>query len=141
MSTITGTYFDNYLYGGAGDDYIEGLDGDDCLLGGAGDDTLVGSDPWVWDSGAGEFDTLSGGAGADTFILGDSYEAYYQGFGFATITDFNWAEGDQIQVFGSIDDYTLTTFADGMDILYQGDLIGFVENTTDVIPSYDFIFV
>ncbi|NER29168.1 MAG: hypothetical protein F6J89_16420 [Symploca sp. SIO1C4] len=141
MSTITGTYFDNYLYGGAGDDYIQGLGGYDYLFGNAGNDTLVGSDPWVWDSGAGEYDTLSGGAGADTFILGDSYEAYYQGFGFATITDFNWAEGDKIQVFGSINDYTLSPYGNGVDILYQGDLIGFVENTYNVIPSEDFIFV
>ncbi|MCA1992580.1 MAG: hypothetical protein LDL41_11190 [Coleofasciculus sp. S288] len=168
MSTITGTSFDDCLYGEAGNDYIDawtgndyvdgwtgddtllGYDGNDYLVGSeghdwlygeAGDDTLIGSNPYVWGSGSGEYDTLSGGAGADTFVLGDFYEAYYQGSGFATITDFNWAEGDKIQVFGSASDYSLTPYDYGIDIYYQGDLIGYVQNTTDVIPSLDFIFV
>ncbi|HEY9771298.1 MAG TPA: hypothetical protein V6C71_22845, partial [Coleofasciculaceae cyanobacterium] len=83
----------------------------------------------------------SGGAGADTFVLGDAMGAFYQGSGYATITDLNWTEGDKIQAYGSTSDYTLTSFGNGIDINYQGDLIGHVENTSDVVISEDFTFV
>ena len=128
--------------GTPGPDFIVGTVGNDTLFGLGGNDTLSG-----FGFGPSEFDTLSGGAGADTFVLGNANGAFYQdgstqGFGsFATITDFNFAEGDKFQVFGSASDYTLTPFDNGIDINYKGDLIGFVENTTDVILSEDFIFV
>ena len=134
--TLLGFDGDDLLDGGTGDDELFGEAGNDTLLGFDGDDLLDG-----FGFGPSEFDTLSGGSGADTFVLGNSFEAYYQGVGFATITDFNFAEGDKFQVFGSASDYTLTPFGNGIDINFQGDLIGFVENTTDVILSEDFIFV
>lgn len=157
MATIIGSIFGDNLSGGFFQDYIDGLGGNDSLNGWSGNDTLVGSfgsdvlrggwgndvlvgsNPSVWNSGSGEYDILFGGAGADTFVLGDAFEAYYQGSGFVTIKDFNWAEGDKIQVFGSLSDYSLNRFGNGLDIFYQGDLICYVENTTNMIPSLDFI--
>ncbi len=67
----------------------------------------------------------------------------YSAGGYATITDFDWAEGDKFQVYGSASDYSLQedTFNGGIDILYQGDLIAYVSNTTDVVIAEDFIFV
>ena len=84
---------------------------------------------------------MSGGDGADTFVLGDASDVFYQEAGFATIIDFEFSEGDKIQVFGNIDDYSLSEFYDGTDIYYQDDLIGYVENTTDIILEEDFLFV
>lgn len=144
----------DHLYGDSGNDELYGEDGHDYLIGGYdhdtlyggyGNDTLVGSNPDFYGSGSGEYDVLNGGYGADIFVLGDSYEAYYQGSGFATIEDFYYSEGDKIQVYGSAHDYTLTTYGSGIDINYHGDLIAHVENTTDVVINDedfgDFIFV
>ena len=140
----------DYHDGGDGDDLIAGWNGNDTLIGGAGNDSLygdgdndilTGSNPSVFNSGTGEYDYLTGGPGADIFVLGDYYEAYYQDWGFATITDFDWSEGDQFQVFGSASDYTLTPFDNSLDIYYQGDLIGYVENTNNVLLAEDFLFI
>ncbi|MEL6581943.1 MAG: calcium-binding protein, partial [Cyanobacteria bacterium J06621_12] len=78
--------------GGDGDDLFDasntsvdimafGAAGNDSLTGGRGDDTINGGDG---------NDTLVGGAGADTFVLG--------GNGIDTIADFNFSEGDVIQI-------------------------------------------
>jgi Ca2+-binding RTX toxin-like protein len=148
--TLDGWNGSDLLKGQAGSDTLLGYNGDDILVGGsgndtlegeAGDDLLIGIENNIVSGGTGEYDTLTGGSGADTFVLGDAIGPFYQGNGFATITDFDWAEGDKFQVFGSTSNYTLTPFGDGMDINYKGDLIGYVENTTNIIPSLDFIFV
>jgi Ca2+-binding RTX toxin-like protein len=143
--TIDGWMGNDYIYGEAGNDKLLGYDGNDFLFGGTGSDTLKGE--WgndLLNGGANgydslQYDNLTGGAGADTFVLGDVFGVYYQGFGYATITDFNWAEGDKIQVFGSINDYSVNTNGSGgVNILYQGDFLAQVNNTTNVIPSLDF---
>ena len=85
---------------------------------------------------------MTGGLGADTFVLGDSFGSYYQGLGYATITDFNYAEGDKIDVFGSYTNYGVTDLANGdAQIKYNGDLIAVVENGAGaaLIPSLDFV--
>ena len=140
---LAGWNGNDYLDGENGNDELIGENGNDELIGGNGNDTLTGSMPSESDSGFEELDTLTGGNSADTFVLGNSVEAFYNndGFGgYAQITDFDWAEGDKFQVFGSLDDYTVSEFGGGMDIYYQNDLIAWVSNTTDVIPSEDFIF-
>ena len=133
------------LTGNSGDDILLGYTGNDSLIGGVGGDLLIGEAGDDLLNGYGqtnfEYDYLSGGVGADIFILGDSFEAFYQEAGFATITDFNFSEGDKIQVFGNIDDYSLSEFYGGIDIYYQDDLIGYVENTANVILEEDFLFV
>ncbi|NEN94901.1 MAG: protease [Moorea sp. SIO3I7] len=140
-------------YGDAGNDTLKGFSGDDTMIGGAnsdtlfggsGDDVLTGSNPNVFNSGTGEYDNLTGNAGADIFVLGDSYEAYYRGVGYANILDFNSNEGDRIRVFGSASSYSLyysVTDPSDITIFYQGDLIGILDETTNVSISRDFIFV
>lgn len=130
---IDGLSGNDTLYGWSGNDEILGYDGDDVLYGEAGDDMLYG------EYGS---DTLSGGSGADTFVLGDQWGVFDQNsIYYDTIKDFNWAEGDKIQVHGNSSDYSLSQYGQGMDISYQGELIAQVENTTGVIASLDFIFV
>lgn len=146
---------DDLIYGEEGNDTLKGWDGNDSIYGGDGDDQLEGEldddiltgvedfSSFPQNAGQFEYDTLSGGGGADTFVLGNSAEAFYNGDGsggYAEITDFDWAEGDKIQVFGSLDDYTTSDFSGGIDIFYQDDLIAWVSNTNDVVPSLDFIF-
>jgi Ca2+-binding RTX toxin-like protein len=163
--TLDGWEGDDYLDGGSGDDSLLGYTGNDTLLGGSGKDTLsgeAGNDTLLGGSGqdtlfgeAGndylnafggdltEDDTLSGGSDADIFVLGDVSGVFYQGeFDYAMITDFDWEEGDKIQVFGALDDYSVIAPDNGgIEIKYQDNRIAYVQNTTDVVPSLDFIFV
>jgi serralysin len=83
----TGNALDNVITGGAGTDTLTGNGGDDHLEGGAGNDILIG--------GLGA-DTLTGGAGADVFRFGALNES--NSFSFDTITDFNAAELDKIDL-------------------------------------------
>ncbi|MCG9692953.1 retention module-containing protein [Vibrio sp. Isolate22] len=72
------------LTAGSGNDRLEGGAGDDTLVGGDGNDTLIGG---------GGSDILTGGDGMDSFVwlnIEDGVED--------TITDFNLAEGDQIDL-------------------------------------------
>ncbi len=139
--TLRGYYGYDYLYGNEGNDSLYGEADSDILYGGAGNDTLNGFGSGV------EYDDLYGGAGADTFVLGDAYGAYYKGagqvLGYAAIWDFDSTQGDKFQVFGSASDYTLDPFPNlnVIDIYYQGQRIGLVQNTADVSISRDFIFV
>lgn len=166
---------DDFLDGWTGNDVVVGYEGNDTLLGYDGDDTLgdwyhgepgndylngeAGNDILYGYGGGTEFDTLTGGGDADKFVLGQETKdtgvvivngyAYYLGDGYATITDFNWAEGDKFQAYGSIQDYSLGTSnwsgSDDLDtgIYYQGDLIAVVQDRSgsDVLLEYDFNFV
>ena len=58
---VTGTQYDDIIYGNGGNDTIDAGNGDDILVGGKGNDTLNGSygnDTYVWNLGDG-FDTIS----------------------------------------------------------------------------------
>jgi len=137
MAIINGDRFNNSLVGGIDNDTINGFDGNDTLDG-------AGS---TFNNN--EIDVLNGGFGADLFILGDSVDAYYRDDSFlgessyARIVDFfPIEEGDRIEVFGNRSDYKLeNNFQGGVDIIYNGDLIGVVEGTTNVSLDRDFIFV
>lgn len=137
----------NEFSGMRGNDYLEGGKGTDILNGGDGNDILNGTQANLWDAGAGEYDILTGGDGADTFVLGDWFGAHYEGLGYATITDFNWTEGDKFQVFGSQSDYSLGfgnwsgTSSEDTLIYYQGDILGLVQDTKNVVLSWDFNYV
>ncbi|MFD1625775.1 calcium-binding protein [Azospirillum griseum] len=119
--TIEGTALNdqtaNRLFGGAGDDLVLGgrsfstrgtnLSGNDILYGDAGNDTL--------DGGAGA-DTMVGGAGADRFRFDPDYNYslwsgpyYFQD----TITDFDPAAGDLIDLSGLGLSYASLTPSDG----------------------------
>lgn len=153
---LVGGPLNDNLYGEQGSDYLYGRDGNDSLFGGSGNDELYGENGNDTLKGFGgttyEYDILSGGAGADKFILGDSWGAYYSGDGYggyAIIKDFNYAEGDKIQLFGSLNYYEVKTenfsgtSALDTTIYYQNDLIGVVEDRSgyQVLPAYDFTFV
>ncbi|NEO38632.1 MAG: hypothetical protein F6J90_20765 [Moorea sp. SIOASIH] len=131
------------LYGDEGDDLMYGSKGNDTLIGGEGNDTLNGTNPKS--GGANTDDILSGGAGADRFILGDVNQAYYVAAGlddYAVIEDFNAAEGDVIQLHGSIGDYQTQQGNGGTELFYQNDMVAFLENTTNVdLTSNNFEFV
>jgi len=136
---------DDTLVGNSGKDFLLGYTGNDSLVGGAGSDFLSGEAGDDILNGYGqtsfEYDYLIGGTGTDVFVLGDAASVFYQGFGFATITDFDSVAGDTIQVLGSADDYSLSIFNDGTDIYYQDDLIGYVSNTTEITLESNFSFV
>jgi Ca2+-binding RTX toxin-like protein len=145
------------LYGNRGNDSLFGNGGDDSLFGGYGYDTLYGgAGADDLNGGAGndylngyaigtefESDTLEGGTGADTFVLGEGFAFYVdEGDEFARIVDFSRTEGDKLQVFGSISDYSLELdLFGGTQINYQGELIAVVENVTNLSFSVDFDFV
>ncbi|AOY81028.1 calcium-binding protein [Moorena producens JHB] len=141
---------DDIIDGGTGNDTLLGYDGNDTLYGGTGNDYLNGEAGDDFINGYGyssrEYDTLTGGLGKDIFVLGNLYGTFYEGAGYATITDFNRTEGDKIQVFGNRDDYSVSVFGSGfgsgLGIYYQNGLVGYVENTAsgDVSPDVDFIF-
>ncbi|MDJ0534572.1 MAG: matrixin family metalloprotease [Xenococcaceae cyanobacterium MO_207.B15] len=138
--TLLGYYGNDYLSGGSGDDSLYGEANNDTLTGGSGNDRLVG-----YSSGT-EYDTLTGGTGTDTFVLGDSSEVFYQGNGYATITDFNWLY-DYIEVQGTSSEYSLGFgnliggSAQDTAIFYDGDAIGVVQDYTNVNINRDFVFV
>lgn len=130
----------DWLFGGAGSDDLYGSVGNDDLYGGAGTDYLDGF------GHTSEYDTLSGDSEADIFVLGSVQTAYYRGAGYATVTDFNRAEGDKIWVNGSPSDYVLvqTHLVGSPDIadtriLLNGDVIGIVQDNTTIALNTDII--
>ena len=84
--SITGNGLANRIIGSEEDDYIDGGAGKDTILGGDGNDVING--------GKGN-DNLTGGDGADTFV-------YKNGGGKDVITDYNYDQGDVIQIDGSV---------------------------------------
>lgn len=86
--TLYGHEGNDTLIGGDGDDYLAGQEGDDVVYGGAGND-FVGAGPGN--------DTLNGGTGADRFYFAQPFEPVMNHH---TITDYNRAEGDYIDLRG-----------------------------------------
>lgn len=87
---ITGNGNDNVIDGMGDDDVLDGDFGNDTLIGGGGNDTLIG--------GHG-MDTLTGGTGADKFVRSDWATGAEQVTA-DYLVDFNFAEGDRIDVSG-----------------------------------------
>jgi len=135
------------LFGGDGNDILVGGSGSDILEGGNGMDRLIGVNFNQGQAGLGEYDVLTGGTGSDIFILGDWFGAYYAQLGYAIISDFNWLEGDRVQVHGTKADYSLG-ITDGIGaaaqdtlMYYQSNLIGIVQDTTNVSLDWNFTYV
>ncbi|NMF63028.1 calcium-binding protein [Brasilonema octagenarum UFV-E1] len=159
--TILGRTGNDVLYGDNGDDVLFGEADNDKLYGGAGNDILWGGDgddrlDGYATTGT-EYDTLKGEAGSDVFVLGGWWGVSYQGYGYATITDFNGAY-DWIEVPGNANtqsyngiSYSLGTGnwegSSATDtLIYYGaqtpeNVIAVVQDTTDVNFSRDFRFV
>jgi Ca2+-binding RTX toxin-like protein len=155
-----GWYGNDYMSGDAGNDSVYGEYGNDTLIGGFGNDTLYGGEGNDRLNGYGDtvnndsqFDNLYGGNGADTFILGGSGGAYYNetGDGYAVIKDFDWREGDKIEVKGNASQYRLEyktvagigSAAMDTEIYYGNDRIGIVEDKSgsEVLKTLDFNYV
>jgi Ca2+-binding RTX toxin-like protein len=153
---LSGGLGSDYLIGGNGNDTINGDDGNDYLSGGRGNDKLYGGngDDYLVGVGNGsystsEIDWLTGGLGADVFGLGYNgsfTDVNYTGSGYAVITDFSYWEDDKIRLGGVIGNYTVdygSSIVGGnardTQIFYFGDLIGVVQDTTNVIASRDFL--
>lgn len=138
------------VYGSGGNDWIDGGSGDDLLFGGIGNDTLYGGTGNDRIEGCGgssnDFDSLYGGSGSDVFVLGSRDRIHYRGASYATIRDWNYAE-DWIQVRGSASQYRLVTgnwtgsLSRDTAIVYDNDIIGLVQDSTNVSLSRDFKFV
>jgi Ca2+-binding RTX toxin-like protein len=142
-NTIVGNASNNNIFGNAGNDLMYGGSGTDFLNGGSDNDLIQGFGYSTF-----EYDTMTGGVGADKFVLGDTSGSFYVGFGYATITDFQWEEVDKIQVKGPLSDYTLdpnVNFGGGAALdtaIYRsGELIGVALDQTDLIISLDFLGV
>ncbi|MGQ9372027.1 M10 family metallopeptidase C-terminal domain-containing protein [Azospirillum sp. ST 5-10] len=98
--TLFGGQGDDFVFGGADGDVLYGQLAVDAVYGGVGNDTLFGGqggDTLLGDDGDDRLygnrgdDVMTGGAGADLFVCtGES--------GTDTVTDFNAAEGDRIQI-------------------------------------------
>ncbi|WP_049750329.1 calcium-binding protein [Synechococcus sp. CC9311] len=106
---ILGDNGNDYIDGGEGNDYLDGGTGNDLMFGASGDDRMWGGDGHdsmyagegrdilsggngndVLDGGQGN-DVLTGGSGADTFVFSG---------GMDVVKDFNWFEGDRINLAG-----------------------------------------
>ncbi|MEL6938948.1 MAG: hypothetical protein AAFO84_07120 [Cyanobacteria bacterium J06598_1] len=124
------------LYGQGGSDLLYGNKGDDIIFGGRGNDFIYGTD----DKQTRDRDRLFGGEGADRFVLGDKKRSFYKGSGYALIED--WEGGvDKIRLGGGGGRYTMRTRKitgkNALDtgIYHNGDLIGVVVDSTDVMSS------
>jgi Ca2+-binding RTX toxin-like protein len=155
----------DYLDGGSGNDTLHGESDNDTLVGGFGNDTLYGGSGNDRLNGYGytvnndsQFDNLYGGAGADTFVLGGFGGVYYNetGDGYAVIKDFEYAQGDKIEVKGNANQYQLEykvvsgigSSAMDTEIYFLNangsrDRIGIVEDKSgfQVLKNLDFNFV
>ncbi len=80
---VEGTKFDDTIFGDRQNNRLSGGLGNDTLNGGLGNDLLTGG---------GGNDLLTGGGGADRFVFNSRNE------GIDIITDFNFGQGDRIQV-------------------------------------------
>jgi Ca2+-binding RTX toxin-like protein len=153
-NSITGNSSNNYLFGNSGNDTLTGGDGNDTLVGGLGNDSLSGGNGTDRLNGYGtsslggtQYDTLTGGAGTDYFILGGYWGVSYQGLGYATITGWD-ASADYIEVEGTSSQYSLgfTTNWGGTSALdttvyFGSEIVGVVQDTTNVSIGRDFVFV
>jgi Ca2+-binding RTX toxin-like protein len=111
---ITGTYFDNVIYGMRGNDTIRGGSGDDTISGGAGNDTLSGddgSDRFLFDI------ALNAATNVDTIL---DFNLFPAEFG----RDSIWLDSSVFTVFSGLVGSSMfhlgTSAADGDDyILYD----------------------
>ncbi|MEH2083436.1 MAG: calcium-binding protein, partial [Nostoc sp.] len=117
-STLTDTLVSiENLIGTAGNDTIVGSSANNVLNGGAGDDYIKG--------GSGQ-DVLYGGVGADKFV----FDSFYDGVDI--IKDFEWKEGDKIQIskygFGATSNSQFSYDYNNGNLSYNGSLFATIEN-------------
>lgn len=107
--TIFGTAENNNLDidGNKGNDSITGSDGNDTLSGGDGNDTLFGAVGNDALSGGNGDDALNGAEGDDQLIGDAGADIFAFSKGMDTISDFNLADGDRVDLtYFQITNYT-----------------------------------
>jgi len=99
---------DDVLYGNLGSDTLYGGQGNDLLYGGqsgSGTDLLVGGEGNDTLNGGEGADSLTGGGGSDLFVVAGSGGA-------DTVTDFDGAGGDRVQIAANANGTTIDSFAE-----------------------------
>nr|WP_298094789.1 calcium-binding protein [uncultured Shinella sp.] len=98
FQNVSGTNFNDALYGTSAANVLRGFSGNDTLDGRAGNDTLYGYDGNdVLRAGVGR-DSLSGGSGADSFVFRTIDDSTIAKAGQDNIVDFSHAAGDKIDL-------------------------------------------
>ena len=126
--TITGGVFN--VLGSNFDDTISGTASNDILNGGSGNDTI---------SGRAGNDSLTGGTGADVFVYADAGGA-------DTVTDFNRAEGDKIDVTGVLSVLSIADIQSRASVVGGNTVINFgggntlTLNGVTSVQQSDFVF-
>lgn len=125
MENVTGTKFQDFLWGNAennvldggdGNDFLRGFDGADTLIGGRGNDELYGDAGGdVFRPGSGQ-DIVIGGAGTDWVDMSGETNGMKVNFGTNTFSGslsvWGTTEGDQLYVEG----LTATNFDDDINL-------------------------
>lgn len=122
---------DDFLDGEDGNDYLSGQNGNDTLYGGNGNDTLIG--------GNGN-DLLIGQDGSDRFVFNNINE------GIDTIVDFDWREGDLVEIsasgFGATSTAQFNFDFNTGSLSFNGQQFATllnINNSYDFIPNLDIV--
>ena len=145
---LNGGNGNDFLDGGDGNDSLDGGDGNDFLYGGNGNDTLsggLGNDFFVGGNGN---DTLFGGLGNDTLFGGNDADVFVFNSlseGIDIIGDFNFGQGDRIQVskggFGasSLNQFGYDSITGGL--FFQGNQFATVQSPINFAISSSIVLV
>lgn len=129
-STIESTHKSYLQYGESDNDLLLGSFGNDYLVGDSGNDKLYG--------GPGN-DTLYGGTGADTFGFYSPYE------GIDVIKDFNYVEGDKIEIsksgFGASSTNQFSYNSSTGALFFTNTQFATLQIGSGFVPSLDIVFV
>lgn len=116
------------VLGNLGADTIEGGVGNDVVRGGQGDDSLVGGHGWDYLAGDRGADTIMGGAGMDIFHT-------FAGAGLDRVLDFNYWEGDRVNVLAGSGYSTYQAAVDTVVDMGNGDRLVLVNVQLSSLPA------
>ncbi len=99
IENVTGSNYEDILYGDGGDNRLQGLKGDDFLTGRQGNDTLMGDAGADTLSGDEGDDVLQGGAGDDTLTGGTGNDRLLGGAGQDVMTGGDGNDSYEVDYF------------------------------------------